>query len=143
VGAGVLSEMVVSGGCRGKVAYAYQVVDGLPHRSPQSPIRLVPVNLSYNCFKRPYGWSLESRGRCGQGKTGVGRGLATHVRVSEGTWWEEKNLEEKVLSWATRRTRMHVVLLEHGVGWMCIIICESTNVTVRVRRVCQRIYKVL
>jgi hypothetical protein len=28
VGAGVLSEMVVSGGCRGKVACAYLVVDG-------------------------------------------------------------------------------------------------------------------
>jgi hypothetical protein len=74
VGAGVLSEMVVSGGCRGKVAYAYHVVDGLPRRSPQSPIRLIPVNLSYNCFKRPYGWSFESQGRCGQGKTGVGEG---------------------------------------------------------------------
>ncbi|KAF8225716.1 hypothetical protein L208DRAFT_413646 [Tricholoma matsutake] len=64
---------------------------GLPHHSPLSPICLVPVNLSKNCFQRPYGWSLESRGRCEQGKTNMKKSLA--MCVSEGTWWEEKNLQ--------------------------------------------------
>ncbi|KAF8225722.1 hypothetical protein L208DRAFT_413703 [Tricholoma matsutake] len=89
---------------------------GLPHHSPLSPICLVPVNLSKNCFRRPYGWSLESRGRCEQGKTDMKKSLAP--RVSEGTWWEEKNLEEKALSRATRQTRMHVVFAGDGCVYM-------------------------
>jgi hypothetical protein len=46
--------------------------------------------------------------------------LAT--RVSEGTWWEEKNSEEKVLSRATRRTRMHVVFAG---AWSWMDVCYN------------------
>ena len=65
------------------------------------------------------------------------------ARVREGTWWEESNLEEKVLS-QTRQGK-HTMVHVHG-AWSSSSELDGRvyiHMDINAQCVCQRIYKAL